>query len=262
MRLENTTETSNNRPRHPSKSLSNGSPASNPSTPLKSASTFTNGSSGATDGYTNGQASITPTGPFYGHNREEVTRILIQSLTDLGYHSAASSLSRESGYELEVPSVAAFRSAIQDGDWVTAEALLFGTTEEDGGGVGLQDNAFSGTRWSKESVGHTPCRRGLPLADGASRHEMLFLMRQQKYLELLEERELGTALMVLRQELTPLHQDVARLHLLSSLIMCQSAEDLKTQAQWDGVAGESRSRLLSELSSRPHCFVCLPYVLN
>lgn len=32
--------------------------------------------------------------------------------------------------------------------------------------------------------------------------------------------------------------------------MCQSAEDLKAQAQWDGAEGESRQHLLSELSSK------------
>ena len=32
--------------------------------------------------------------------------------------------------------------------------------------------------------------------------------------------------------------------------MCQSAEDFKSQAQWDGANGHSRSQLLSELSSR------------
>jgi hypothetical protein len=32
--------------------------------------------------------------------------------------------------------------------------------------------------------------------------------------------------------------------------MCPSAEDLRHQAQWDGAAGESRTQLLSELSSK------------
>lgn len=32
-------------------------------------------------------------------------------------------------------------------------------------------------------------------------------------------------------------------------MMCQSAEDLMSQAQWDGAAGLSRGFLLSELSS-------------
>lgn len=36
---------------------------------------------------------------------------------------------------------------------------------------------------------------------------------------------------------------------LSSLLMCQSTEDLKVKAEWDGAEGESRHHLLSELSS-------------
>jgi hypothetical protein len=32
--------------------------------------------------------------------------------------------------------------------------------------------------------------------------------------------------------------------------MCQSAEDLRNQAQWDGARGESRMHLLSDLSSK------------
>jgi hypothetical protein len=158
---------------------------------------------------------------FYGHNRQEVTRVLIQSLTDLGYQSTAEQLSRESGYELEAPSVASFRTAVQNGEWAEAEALL------------------SGSEGSP----------GLALCEGARSDDMVFLMRQQKYLELLEVRHLTKALMVLRQELTPLHQDVARLHALSSLIMCRSADDLRLQAQWDGAKGESRRLLLSQLSS-------------
>lgn len=34
-----------------------------------------------------------------------------------------------------------------------------------------------------------------------------------------------------------------------SLIVCQSADDLKAQAQWDGALGGSRHILLEELSS-------------
>lgn len=37
----------------------------------------------------------------------------------------------------------------------------------------------------------------------------------------------------------------------SSLMMCQSIDDLKIQAGWDGATGDSRSRLLSDLSSKP-----------
>ena len=37
---------------------------------------------------------------------------------------------------------------------------------------------------------------------------------------------------------------------LLSLMMCQSAEDLRHQALWDGARGKSRMHLLSELSSK------------
>jgi len=142
-----------------------------------------------------------------------VARILIQSLTDLGYHRAAQTLSKESGHELEGPTVAAFRSAVLQGDWAEAEALLFGTNTYDGGGVGLSDTGI-GT-YGKGTWAQGAHHKGLSLADGANKNEMLFWMRQQKYLELLEEQDIGGALTVLRQELTPLHQDIGRLHALT-----------------------------------------------
>ena len=159
---------------------------------------------------------------FFGHDREEVTRILIQSLTDLGYHGAAGALCKESGYQLEGPTVASFRSAVLDGDWPEAEELLFGTTSYDhGGGINLDGPGGYGKSWAKSARSAANSRHtgGLTLAEGANRDEMLFWMKQQKYLELLERRDLGKALMVLRQELTPLHQDVGRLHALSRSVI-------------------------------------------
>lgn len=150
---------------------------------------------------------------WHGHDREEVARILIQSLTDLGYHQAARTLSKESGYELEGPEVANFRNAVLRGDWTEAEALLFGSPAE-GGGVSLHpgDGKSHDYRHSWNANGHSG---GLTLAEGASQDEMLFGLRQQKYLELLERRETSRALIVLRQELTPLGYDIPRVHALT-----------------------------------------------
>ena len=131
-----------------------------------------------------------------------MTRILIQSLDDLGYHAAASTLTRESGYEVESPAAATFRLAILQGEWAEAEQLLSESPPDD------EDVSGHDRRENRSGA-------ELVLARGADRREMLFSLRQQKYLELLEERDLGAALMVLRQELTPLHQDVGRLHALS-----------------------------------------------
>lgn len=145
----------------------------------------------------------TPT--FFGHDREEVTRLLIQGLVDLGYQEAADRLSEESGYEVESPSVAAFRHAVLQGQWPEAESLLFGSPPiEDSGGV---------------SISNGDSHAGLKFADGADSNELKFRMREQKYLELLENRDLNGALMVLRQELTPLHQDIGKLHDLSRYVV-------------------------------------------
>lgn len=145
---------------------------------------------------------------------------MIQSLTDLGFGGAARQLCGESGLELERPAVAAFRQAVLSGEWNRAEDLLFGTGIYDsGGGVGaVGDRAFANGKAG--AVPKTPtreddARRGLPLAEGAVESEMLFWIRQQKYLELVERRETGAALTVLRQELTPLRQDPGRLHALT-----------------------------------------------
>lgn len=147
----------------------------------------------------------------------------------MGYHSAAESVSRDSGYELESHTVAAFRSAVINGDWSEAEKLLFGAS----------------------AAGQGPNRSGtgLVLSAEADRDEMRFCIRQQKFLELLEQREYRQALNVLRTELTPLDQDAQKLHFLSALLMCQSPDDVKAKAQWDGAHGGSRHTLLSQLSS-------------
>lgn len=181
---------------------------------------------------------------FFGHEREQVARILIQGLQDLGYPSAAQTLSHESGYELESSSASAFRAAVLSGRWSEAEALLFSDKQE------ARARAISLANGSEITNGHSQTRSTsrLALSSGADRDEMLFLIRQQKYLELLERGEANAALFCLRQELQPLHQDQRQLHALSTLIMCDSPEHVKAQAGWDGAEGTSRRTLLSNLS--------------
>ncbi|CAO3608245.1 unnamed protein product [Cunninghamella echinulata] len=76
-----------------------------------------------------------------------------------------------------------------------------------------------------------------------------FLIRQQQFLELLEAKDTMKALHVLRQELTPVSQNVDQLHRLSSLILCSSPDDVKIRANWDGANGSSRKQLLYDLES-------------
>ncbi|OCT52367.1 WD repeat-containing protein 26 [Cladophialophora carrionii] len=217
--------------------FSNGHTASsNGSTPRKPLHTALNGHvNGSSPSYANGTSKKhTPvrSATYRGHNREEVVRILIQGLMDMGYSDAASVLSSESGYELESPSVAAFRSAILEGVWSEAEAILQGSHQGELGGPHYDDDQYGD---------------GLVLAEGADRGQMLFWIRQQKFLELLDRRDLGMALMVLRQELTPLGHDIHQLHALSTLLMCPP-EDLRSKAHWSDTVEESRKLLLQDLS--------------
>jgi WD repeat-containing protein 26 len=201
MRLEEEGSNSNGA----SRPFSNGSGATSiqraaiPANGARKGMTTINGSS-----HTNGLAhqAVKPRPTYFGHDREEVTRILIQALSDLGYNGAAGTLSQESGYELESPSVAAFRNAVLQGEWAEAEELLFGSSAPSTTEGGVSINAT-----------------GLVLAEGADRDVMRFWLRQQKFLELLEIRDTGRALMVLRSELTPLDQDVGKLHFLSRLVL-------------------------------------------
>ena len=142
---------------------------------------------------------------FFGHDREEVARLLIQALDELGYHDSSDMLAKESGYDLESPAVAALRYSVLEGEWPEAESLLFGPTPIDEGGVSV-------------SHGRPRFHESLPLAEGVDKDQLKFQLRRQKYLELLEVRDHGGALMVLRQELTPLHRDVSQLHVLSGWV--------------------------------------------
>ncbi|GFF35143.1 WD domain protein [Aspergillus udagawae] len=183
---------------------------------------------------------------YFGHDREEVTRILIQSLYELGYDGAASLLSMESGYQLESPAVGIFRKAVLEGRWAEAEDILIQSFTPD---ADMRDTGFSS--------GKPATTEKLLLVENAEKNEMLFYLRQQKFLELLEARDLGSALIVLRHELTPLNYDVGRLHALSSLLMCPP-EHLHNQAGWEGPISSSRERLLSELSKSISPSVMIP----
>ncbi|KAF9354010.1 hypothetical protein BGX26_008228 [Mortierella sp. AD094] len=147
-----------------------------------------------------------------GFSRHELVRLMVQSLHSLGYKKSAQELEIESGFQLESPSVTRFRESVLRGNWDELEQL----TEK------------------------------LDL-DAAHEVSVKFLIREQKFLELLEGRQIKSALIVLRSELTPLNQNMERVHTLTSYMMSSSAEDLRQRAEWDGANGSSRQKLLSAL---------------
>ncbi|KAI9489752.1 WD40-repeat-containing domain protein [Zychaea mexicana] len=164
----------------------------------------------------NGKSSVDASPDMLGRvKKEELVRLILQSLNDLGYRDAAGALQKDSGIALETDTITRFRGGILSGDWRLAESLLATLP-------GIQTNDLL---------------------------QAQFLIRQQKFLELLEAQKTMKALHVLRNELTPLGQSIERLHQLSSLIFCSSVEDIKSQAQWDGAGGTSRQQLLVDLQN-------------
>ncbi|KAL7754199.1 hypothetical protein RI367_000180 [Sorochytrium milnesiophthora] len=176
------------------------------------------GSGNGVDADDRGHSSADMDGLAYGQSslsgqrRREVIQLMTQEMRALGYIAAAKALEDESGYSLEQPEVTRYRRAILSGDWDTAGELLDRLAVE-----------------------------------GGNRSIIRFLTYEQKYLELLEARDLTGALAVLRTELSTLDHDPPRLHKLSSFIMCPTAESLKEHADWDGAAGQSRYLLLQNV---------------
>ncbi|KAK9375931.1 WD40-repeat-containing domain protein [Lipomyces chichibuensis] len=161
---------------------------------------------------------------YFGSSKLEATRLIIQALHELEYPTAAAALEAESMCSIESADVAAFRTAVLNGRWAESERLLM----------------------------------EFELKAGTDVVTLKFLIRQQKFLELLEQRDLVSALGVLRGELSVLDYDTRQLHCLSSLMMCASAEDLRNQAGWTGVEGNSRSELLRELQKYISPAVMIP----
>ncbi|CAG8522629.1 10420_t:CDS:10 [Funneliformis caledonium] len=165
-----------------------------------------NSSNGDSQNATNGQALTDSR--MQRTRQQELVRLMVQAMQDMGYSQSAATLEQESGFPLESSAVAKFRDGVLKGDWALVESL-FPTLELD---------------HNKDVV------------------VVRFLIRQQKYLELLEARQIKKALIVLRNELTPLDFNLERLHSLSS-----NAEDLRRRAEWDGAKGTSRQKLLVEI---------------
>lgn len=205
-----------------------------------SANTALNGASAAatsSNGVREGLERQHRPSKYHGHDAEEVTRLIIQALDDMGYTEAAADVSRTSGFQLESPTVSNLKSAILDGLWDEADELLEGAADTDGA----------------DGDGN-----GLVLAKGADRKMMRFRLKKQKYLELLEARDTSGALHTLRSELTPLSSNTTTTNFLSSLILTLSADELKSRAQWDGAKATSRSELLSNICKSISPSVMLP----
>jgi len=78
---------------------------------------------------------------------------------------------------------------------------------------------------------------------------MRLLLLQEKYLELLESGQEMEALQCLRHELAPvpLHHSDKQLQVLTSYMMYSDKELLRKAAQWPGLSGGAREKLMDKL---------------
>jgi WD repeat-containing protein 26 len=138
--------------------------------------------------------------------REERVRLIIQSLRDLGYAESASKLEAESGHRFESPVVADFRGSILNARWEVAEEYICLLTNIS---IDIEVPAHL-------LLVHLSSPYGIPSINLCFiLKAMKFLIRRQKYIELLLERSIPEALGVLRKDITPVCSDVTQLHKLS-----------------------------------------------
>ncbi|KAL4715393.1 hypothetical protein ACJJTC_015164 [Scirpophaga incertulas] len=172
--------------------------------------------------HVNGEAHAAPAPPRIALSQtdQEIVRLMGQHLISIGLERSAAHLMEESGLHLEHPAAATFRQHVLAGDWVKADHDLRALHDL------LQDS---------------------PHVDAQKLAEMKFAVLEQKYLEHLEAGRALDALHVLRNELTPLQWDTARVHRLSALMMCADAGELRRRAAWSGGGGEARLQVLQRV---------------
>lgn len=169
---------------------------------------------------------------YFGHNKDEVARLIMQALIDLGHADIASSLEKKTGLAIELPVMSHFQSAIIEGRWDLAEALL--------DQIQLRPNV--------------DCKY------------VKFLIRRQEFLELLDQQNTKTALKVLRTKISslPIQKDtvngkdvdpllpneikfrLSQISQLSNLVM-YSKEDITKYLSSDDGKQHSRYYLLNIL---------------
>ncbi|GAB0495192.1 hypothetical protein MMPV_006490 [Pyropia vietnamensis] len=185
-----------------------------------------NGSAGGAGGGERGgagvvspSASAAPTLTPLGLAKGELTRLLIQELEALHFHTAARALEQESGVVAHSTALARLRAAVLDGRWADLQPP-------------------DGEVWAAVA----------PLfpTDEAAR-DARFLVARQHFLELLEAGRGKDALACLRGQVRPAARAPADLHRLPLLYMCRSAAEVRERAAWAGAGFLSRHALLAAL---------------
>ncbi|CAH1128279.1 unnamed protein product [Ceutorhynchus assimilis] len=173
-----------------------------------------NGAAGSSNGHCTDDVA---NGLTLNNTAQEIVRIIGQYLSSEGLNRTCDVLMNESGCRLDHPAATKFKIHVLDGDWTKADHDL----QELRPILGANNNIL----------------------------DMKFLLLEQKYLEYLEDGRVLDALHVLRNELTPLQHNTARVHQLSSYMMCSSIEELLQRTNWKGKGKESRVELMQKLQN-------------
>lgn len=149
-------------------------------------------------------------------DNNELTRLIIQSLSDLGFEKSSQTLKAESGLELDSPIINNFIAYIKDGDFQQAEEII----------------------------------DDLNLVDDSPgvKKKIKFLIKREKFLECLYSETSGhIALKILRNEIGTL-TTINNIRSLTALLMNKESEQLQKVNGWLQSVENSRILLLNEIS--------------
>jgi len=186
-------------------------PTKKPSTYSKKNEHGVESSSSRSSALRQGDTLVTPSG--YSIEKEEMIRVMIQSLKDMGCTRSADVLEEESGITLELPCVKSFRNGVVSGDWKLVRDLL------------------PKMKLSPPNI-----------------IEANLMICEEEFLELLDQGKLTQAVKTLQSSIAPCHPSARKVNELSSLIMYSNPSDLRKAAEWKGVQGGSRIELMSKLN--------------
>ncbi|EAS01706.3 WD domain, G-beta repeat protein (macronuclear) [Tetrahymena thermophila SB210] len=141
--------------------------------------------------------------------RSEMIRIMIQTMHNLGLVQSAETLQKESSINLDSDILHGFKQSILNAEWNKALEYLEKTN-----------------------------------ADKESFFKAQQLIIQQKYIELLEQKDIENALKVLREELSYLINDQQYLFKLSSLLICRNSKEMYEKIGFNRSQSNSRSSLI------------------
>lgn len=150
-------------------------------------------------------------------NTTELSKLLIQTLADLGYHKSAKMLKSESGLELDSPTINRFVQLIKNGQFDDAEATI------------------DQLHFVKDS--------------DALKTQIKFYIKREKFLECLYETGDDTkqALHILRNEINEL-TSIQEIRSLTSLLMNKNSLELQVSNGWVSSKQQSREFLLNKIS--------------